>query len=740
MHNGIPLRVVHPVNDLNDSEAVQVENPGDEITADGVYVNGEPVITTGRDVSQFLVDLRDDGDPAVTFRALFIGTLFGCLGAAANQMSYFISYPGTYYTYCLLLIYIMGITWSRVLPRRSHVEGTKFAVLGPVLGFINHGDFRIKEHFVATLIATRASDAFDPNIENIYAVEQLYYNTDVQVVTTVIAISTAFFGCGLCGLLQPLIVNPSEMVYWTNLPVVSILQSLHFHSADNYICVQLFWSAFVGMLLWEAIPAYIFPLLNGINIFCLASQHAPQDMQDIITNLFGGARSDEGLGLLSISLDWQHIALGPNSWIGIGLCYIILSIIYYSNIWNSKSFPMLSTALFSLNGSDYDQPSVFGTSLQLNQTALNEVGLPFMTGSNVWSYIAASLAIGGLFAHCVCFWGPYIQGTFKHACLGTQPDPHWKAIQRYKEVPYIWYICLIILSLISGFVVVLTGKTAMSWYSYVVAVLLGLMVTPFAQIFRACMGNGIDTSQLMMMIGAIMKPGNPVAILFFAMCSHGILKQSCIFGGNLKVSQYLKIPPQVTFFAMIWGTILVIMASIVSSKGDLLTSNEASIWSNVEAQTIHNDAMTWALVKQLYGPSGPYFIVPMALLIGMISVIIQWLIFKRSPRIGPVKVDNVILPIIYQYSGYLSYGVTSPVTSVILVGAISQFWLRRYHPGWFRKYNYILGLALDAASQLIIIILSFTVFGLFEPSRPFPIWAGNPAGNSDYCNGNGHLA
>lgn len=45
----------------------------------------------------------------------------------------------------MLLIYIMGMTWSKALPRRSMVNGTRFAVLGPLLEIINHGEFRIKE-------------------------------------------------------------------------------------------------------------------------------------------------------------------------------------------------------------------------------------------------------------------------------------------------------------------------------------------------------------------------------------------------------------------------------------------------------------------------------------------------------------------------------------------------------------------------------------------------------------------
>lgn len=50
------------------------------------HVNGEPVITSGRDVSRYLVDLRDDEDPPFTFRSAVLGTVIGGLGAALFQV------------------------------------------------------------------------------------------------------------------------------------------------------------------------------------------------------------------------------------------------------------------------------------------------------------------------------------------------------------------------------------------------------------------------------------------------------------------------------------------------------------------------------------------------------------------------------------------------------------------------------------------------------------------------------
>ena len=64
-------------------KAAFLEGASDE---DGVrVVNGEPVITTGADVSKYLLTLRDDEDPSLTFRSIVLGTVFAGLGAAMCQ-------------------------------------------------------------------------------------------------------------------------------------------------------------------------------------------------------------------------------------------------------------------------------------------------------------------------------------------------------------------------------------------------------------------------------------------------------------------------------------------------------------------------------------------------------------------------------------------------------------------------------------------------------------------------------
>lgn len=55
----------------------------------------------------------------------------------------------------------------------------------------------------------------------------------------------------------------------------------------------------------------MFTMLIGFSIFCLASQN-----NHIFTNLFGGTNGNEGLGFLSICLDWNYIAgFGSPLWL-----------------------------------------------------------------------------------------------------------------------------------------------------------------------------------------------------------------------------------------------------------------------------------------------------------------------------------------------------------------------------------------------------------------------------------------
>jgi hypothetical protein len=94
----------------NDSRTTSVEI-ADEKVAEPEYRNGVPVIKTGRDISHFVVDIRDDGDEALTFRSILLGTVFACMGAALSQVSTHSSLQDQ------ITLPSLFLTWLRVLPR-----------------------------------------------------------------------------------------------------------------------------------------------------------------------------------------------------------------------------------------------------------------------------------------------------------------------------------------------------------------------------------------------------------------------------------------------------------------------------------------------------------------------------------------------------------------------------------------------------------------------------------------------
>jgi len=71
--------------------------------------------------------------------------------------------------------------------------------------------------------------------------------------------------------------------------------------------------------------------------------------------------------------------------------------------------------------------------------------------------------------------------------------------------------------------------------------------------------------------------------------------------------------------------------------------------------------------------------------------------------------------------------------SYYIIGIFGQFYLRRYRPKYFVKWNYLVSAALDGGTQVILFILTFAVNGGSGTARPFPSWWGNHVDNVDRC-------
>ena len=101
-----------------------------------------------------------------------------------------------------------------------------------------------------------------------------------------------------------------------------------------------------GFFLRKEKQQYIMPLLIGVSVFCLADNNSL-----VFSNIFGGATANEGLGIGSISFDWNYIAsfysplwyplkTSVNQMLGIFLCWVRL-LFSIQGITSARNIPSL---------------------------------------------------------------------------------------------------------------------------------------------------------------------------------------------------------------------------------------------------------------------------------------------------------------------------------------------------------------------------------------------------------------
>jgi hypothetical protein len=79
---------------------------------------------------------------------------------------------------------------------------------------------------------------------------------------------------------------------------------------------------------------------------------------------------------------------------------------FFLTPYQAKRYPFLSTSIFSNTSTPgnpirYNQTAVFGTTFTLNNTALEEHGLPRYAGSYVWTLMATNWAVSTRSTHSI---------------------------------------------------------------------------------------------------------------------------------------------------------------------------------------------------------------------------------------------------------------------------------------------------------------------------------------------------
>jgi hypothetical protein len=189
-----------------------------------------------------------------------------------------------------VVAYVLGDAMAAAIPRKG------------LFLYLNPHDFTRKEHAAITIMAS-ASAVSALATEALAAQELFYGGYPSKAAGIFIVLSSQLLGFGVAGLLREIVVHPTKMLWPMTLPVTTLLETIHRDKANTKRRMRVWYIVFFCFFAWTIVPEYIFIVLTGVSVVCLADQHSL-----VITNLFGGASGNEGLGFLSLCFDWNYIA------------------------------------------------------------------------------------------------------------------------------------------------------------------------------------------------------------------------------------------------------------------------------------------------------------------------------------------------------------------------------------------------------------------------------------------------
>ncbi|KAI0266258.1 OPT superfamily oligopeptide transporter [Gloeopeniophorella convolvens] len=643
------------------------------------------------DIAIKVLSTQDDPtQPAFTFRFLFLGIGLSAFGSVLAQIYYFKPQTVSVARLFLLLIsYFLGNFMAFVIPRKGWFR------------YLNPGPFNIKEHTALIIMCSTAS--VSAQASEIVAVDNLYYNNVLSPALAIFTLlSSQLLGYGFAGILRDFLVYPTE-VWWPSIVTsANVFQALHYDRSLASKRVKVFWIVFGVVGVWEIIPQFVFPVLTGVSIFCLIDN----GRHDWMRNVFGGASNNEGTGLLAACFDWNYIGGGVfwqplktqiNQDIGLLLTYIFMCALYYGNIWKAKSFPFMSQDLFYQNGTQYDQ-SLILTNNVFDPFKYQEQGPAFFSASNAWFLLVSNLALGSCLVHVLLWHWSEISGAFKFSYLlsggSDVDDPHYNEMKKYKTVPQWWFLLILLAAFAGAQATNYKGFSGLPWWSLIVLLVMSFILTVIYGYLAAITGFQLSWfgSGFFQMIVAFMLPGRPVANMYGTMYGQYTMNQSITLLADFKLGQYTKVPPRVTFVAQVVGAVVgcvlnyVMLINIIdNNRAALLSIAGTRLWSGQNPQSFNSNAISWgALGPEMFGAGGVYFMVPVALAIGVFLPLPFYFLHKKWPKAG---FDYVVTPIITQYSAWLTVGINTSITFSVLIGIFSQYYVRKRYPRWFTKVS-----------------------------------------------------
>ncbi|KAF9969596.1 hypothetical protein BGZ73_007993 [Actinomortierella ambigua] len=657
-----------------------------------------------------IVSNKDDPSlPVMTFRFWVMGVFFACLLSFFNQFFWFRSNPMTLSTLVIqLLAYPIGKFMARVLPS------------GP----LNPGPFNIKEHVLISLTANCAGGT--AYAVDITVIQKVFYKQDFGFLANLLLIvTTQMLGYGMAGVLRRYLVYPSAMIWPANLVQVALFNTLHTEDdlkPGQWSRYKFFLVAALVTFVYQWIPGFLFPVLASISWICWI---APKNK--VVAQLTGA----NGLGIGALTLDWNTVIAYLGSplivpwWaqvnIAVGfflIAWVMVPIAYYTNLWDAKQFPILTSKLFKDDGTRYSPLAVM-TDNVYDETKAEAYGRLRISTFFVLTYGIGFAGLSSMITHTWLYHRHKIAAQWR-ASRTQSEDIHHKLMQAYPEVPEWWYAAIFLVMTALAVITCEVWDYKLPWWGVLLAVLLSVIFVLPVGIIQAVTNQQPGLNIITEYVIGYILPGRPVANVTFKTLGYISMAQCLLFVSDLKLGHYMKIPPRAMFWAQLMGTLIAGIMNLgtatwlLNSQAGVCEDNET--FGCPSANVFYSASVIWGVIgpDRMFGPQSMYNAINYFFLIGLALPIPFYYIKKVWPN---SVFEFIHIPVLLAATGMMPPAQAYNYTNWLAVGFIFQFFMRRYRPEWHMRFTYVLAAALDSGTAFMVLI-SFFVFGIRNVTMP----------------------
>ncbi|CAF1099151.1 unnamed protein product [Didymodactylos carnosus] len=549
-------------------------------------------------------------------------------------------------------------------------------------------------------------------------------------------------------MLRRFLVYPSGMIWPGALVQCAFFRTLHESKEEDELNnvtrwkmsrIRLLLYVSVASFVYYWLPGYIFPLLTAFSFLCLLKP----------TNLvFSQITGISGLGVGSVHLDWNSITAFLGSpivvpgWAQLNilfgfvvLVWIVVPIMYYTNTWGSKAFPLGTTELYRADGSLYDITVVLDQNSRLNETAYKQYGTIRLTVMFALAYGPTFAALTACIVHTILFHGKEIIRQFNMSITEAMNEVHAKLMAKYAEAPEWWYTIVFCVNFVVACLVCHFGDL-MPWYwLFIAMILVFILILPIG-IVQALSNQQLGLNVFSELIGGYLMKGHPIGNGTFKVYVYITEVQALLMIQDLKLGHYMKVPPRIMFFAQISSAVVSCAVSygfglfLLDSVEGICTAKSKD-WQCPNPNVFYTASVIWGAVgaqKSFVTNDVSYYNVFWFFPLGAILPVIQWLILQKWP--SQSWLHYVHFPIMFSSLSYLIPAPAGNFVSWLFLGLVFNYVVKKYVFDWWDRYAYVTSAALDigvAFSSLLIFL------ALSSQSISFPNWWGMGGPTYDGC-------